>query len=82
MLHRILPRHLFVSLSLLFVLLFASGGQSFGMSLDKTGKLWAPYLEWSLNNSSFSGNPYDLVATVTFKHQGTGASHTTEMFYE
>jgi len=82
MFHVIQHRSLFVSLSLLFVLFLAPGSQAPGMSLDKTGKLWAPYLEWSLTNSSYSGNAYDLVATVTFSHQGSGASHTTEMFYD
>ena len=50
--------------------------------LDKTGTLWSPYLEWSIENTSFSGNPFDLVASVTFSHQGSNASHTTEMFYD
>ena len=50
--------------------------------LDQTGTLWAPYLEWSLDNPSFEGNPFDLVATVTFEHQGTGETRTTEMFYD
>lgn len=38
--------------------------------------------EWSLNNPTWSGNPFDLVATVTFDHQGSNASHTTAMFYD
>ncbi len=35
----------------------------------------------AFNNPSFSGNPFDLVATVTFTHQGSSAMHVTEMFY-
>jgi len=50
--------------------------------LDKTGAQWAPYLEWTIQNSSFSGNPYDLVGTATFVHSGSGETHTTEMFYD
>ncbi|QXD16197.1 DUF5060 domain-containing protein [Rhodocaloribacter litoris] len=51
-------------------------------SLDRTGTLWAPYLEWEVENPSYSGNPFDLVATVTFTHSASGATHTTEMFYD
>jgi hypothetical protein len=50
-------------------------------SLDQTGTLWAPYLEWVLNNPTHFGNPFDLVATVTFTHSATGKQHKTEMFY-
>ncbi|QXD16198.1 DUF5060 domain-containing protein [Rhodocaloribacter litoris] len=49
---------------------------------DRTGTLWAPYLEWEVENPSYSGNPFDLVATVTFTHSASGATHTTEMFYD
>jgi len=52
-----------------------------GTKLDKTGTMWAPYLEWRLKNPSWSGNPFDLVATVTFKHLDSGEKRTTEMFY-
>ncbi len=51
-------------------------------SLDRTGTLWSPYLEWSVENPTYSGNPFDLVATVTFTHAASGATHTTEMFYD
>jgi hypothetical protein len=50
-------------------------------SMNQTGTLWAPYLEWSLNNPSWSGNPFDVIATVTFVHQGSGETRRTEMFY-
>lgn len=48
----------------------------------KTGTQWYPYLEWSLTNASYSGNPFDLVATVTFTHTASGETRTTEMFYD
>ena len=51
-------------------------------SLDKTGTQWAPYLEWTIQDTSFSGNPFDLLATATFVHSGSGETHTTEMFYD
>jgi hypothetical protein len=46
------------------------------------GYQFAPYLEWSLHNPSYSGNPYDLVATVTFSHAASGSRHITGMFYD
>jgi hypothetical protein len=51
-------------------------------TLDKTGTQWRPYLEWSLSNPSYSGNPYELLASVTFTHQDSGEIRTTEMFYD
>ena len=51
-----------------------------GLSLVE-GTQWAPYLEWQLSNPSVTGNPYDLVATVTFVHPDSGEQHTTPMFY-
>lgn len=74
-------------LGALFLLLTLLAGSYGGAAaeadgpLDKTGTLWAPYLEWSLDNPSYSGNPFDLVATVTFKHTASGETRRTEMFY-
>lgn len=53
-----------------------------GRSLDRVGTLWAPYIEWSLENPTFEGNPFDVIATATFVHQQSGQKHTTGMFYE
>lgn len=49
--------------------------------LDRQTTLWGSFLEWSLGNPSFSGNAFDLVATVTFSHP-EGETRTTEMFYD
>ncbi len=57
-------------------------GEGFGANLDKQGTQWAPFMEWSLPNPTYSGNPYDLIATATFVHNGSGETHTTEMFYD
>jgi len=51
-------------------------------SLDREGLQWTPYLEWTLVNPTWSGNPYDLVASATFVHQPSGETRTTEMFYD
>ncbi len=48
---------------------------------DVEGTLWAPTLQWTLDNPGWEGNPFDLVATVTFTHDDSGATHATEMFY-
>ncbi len=48
---------------------------------DTATVLWE-CLEWSLTNADYAGNPYDLVATVTFTHQESGEQITTEMFFD
>lgn len=47
---------------------------------DRAAKQWE-YIEWSLENTSYTGNPYDLLATVTFEHTTSNVAHKTEMFY-
>ena len=47
-----------------------------------TTTLWSPYAEWSLENSTYSGNPFDVVASATFVHHRSGETRTTEMFYD
>jgi hypothetical protein len=46
------------------------------------GTLWAPYLQWAIKNPSYSGNPYDLIATVSFNHEASGDQHVTQMYYD
>lgn len=48
---------------------------------EQTGTLWAPYLEWTLENPSYSGNPFDLMAEATFIHSESGEIRRTGMFY-
>jgi len=48
----------------------------------RAATLWAPFLEWSVTNPSHSGNPFDTLATVVFTHADSGATHTTEMFFD
>lgn len=50
-------------------------------SSSRNAILWE-YEEWSVENASYSGNPFDVIATVTFDHQGSGKTHTTGMFYD
>jgi len=74
-------RKALVGLAGITIILSSLSGVVSAGSLDKTGTQWVPYLEWSLTNSSYEGNPYDLVATVTFSHAENGERITTEMFY-
>lgn len=48
---------------------------------NKTGNLFE-VLEWSVNNPSYRGNPFDVVATVKFTHIDSGKTIETEMFYD
>jgi len=59
-------------------ILFASN--SWSSDLDQTAELNGASLEWTLDNSSFFGNPFDLLGFVTFTHS-SGEVRTTQMFY-
>jgi hypothetical protein len=48
---------------------------------NKKTMMWQT-IDWSLSNPTYKGNPFDVVATVTFKHDISGHNHTTEMFYD
>lgn len=61
--------------------LCSAGGRAAAAELDQTTTQWRPFVEWSLANPSFSGNPYDLEATVTFRHPN-GETRQTGMFYD
>ena len=71
-----MKRHLVV------VALVALAAPGLAWAQNKSGKQWSPYLEWSYTNSSTSGNAYDLIATATFTHSGSGEKHTTQMFHD
>jgi len=45
---------------------------------NRRARIWE-YEEYSLTNTTWSGNPFDLVATVIFTH--ARETRTTEMFY-
>jgi CubicO group peptidase (beta-lactamase class C family) len=47
---------------------------------EKEAVMWK-YVQWSIDDVSYSGNPFDVVARVTFSHGDTGEKHATEMFY-
>ncbi len=37
--------------------------------------------EWTITNTSYSGNPFDIIATATFTHEDGTTSNTTELYY-
>ena len=48
--------------------------------LNRTVTQWYPFMEWSLTNPSFQGNPFDVEAKATFRHPN-GETRTTGLFY-
>ncbi len=47
---------------------------------ERKARMWE-YEEWTLDNATWKGNPFDVVAKVTFIHTSTGDQHVTAMFY-
>lgn len=63
------------------VCLLAIGINSSVAAPIKEAKLWEP-AEWSFENPSHAGNPFDLVAKATFTHKETGRKIQTDLFYD
>ena len=70
-----------VRLVLLLTAVAGFHGSRTDATTSQSTTLWSPYVEWSVANPSWSGNPFDVVATVAFSHADSGTSHVTEMFY-
>ncbi len=47
---------------------------------DRTTTLWST-VDWFVNNEQFNGNPFDIIAAVTFQHDESNEIHRTAMFY-
>lgn len=75
------PSAVFMVLVLMGALAYGGGKDEKRFTARAGATMWE-YEEWALDNPSWSGNEYDLVATVTFTHSNTGSTHTTEMFYD
>jgi len=56
-------------------------GDVWSLKTDTSSVMWE-YKEWTVDNPSWSGNEYDVTATVTFTHTSSGSTHITEMFYD
>jgi hypothetical protein len=61
---------------ILFVALCAQGATT-----DKTGTLFTPVLEWSVDNPDWAGNPFDVLASATFTHTASGEERKVGMFF-
>jgi len=50
----------------------------------QTGIRWSPYLEWEIDKADvdYTGNPYDVIASVKFTHSVSGDTVRTLMFYD
>jgi len=82
--HRCVCQHFIVLLRFAHCLLivtlvtiFANGAVANDLG-SRCARMWE-YEEYSLTNTTWSGNPFDLVATATFTH--AKETRTTEMFY-
>jgi hypothetical protein len=53
-------------------------GRGFG---NREGVMWQ-CLEWSIEDVSHSGNPFDIAAKATFMHVDSGKERVTEMFHD
>jgi len=48
---------------------------------NKPGTQWSPHLQWTLENPTWTGNPFDVEAIAEFTHQASGEIRRTQMFY-
>ncbi len=55
--------------------------EGYGRDIGKREALIWQCEEWTLENASWSGNPFDVIATVTFVHSRTGEQRVTQMFH-
>lgn len=55
-----------------------AGAEDLGM---RPVTMWTPCVEWSIDNPSFDGNPFDVVASATFTHTPSESRHTTEFYF-
>ena len=66
------------ALNLLFEAAAGSKSRDLG---DRMAVMWDP-VEWSIEGRAYSGNPFDVPASVTFTHAGPGQERSTGMFYD
>jgi hypothetical protein len=77
-----LPCRILNTVGLIAILATGSSASSTAADLGtKHGIQWSPAVEWTVANPAWSRNPFDVVATVEFTHDATGATRRTEMFY-
>lgn len=73
-----------LSIALSLVVVSAPGGPSASIAADlgtAQGTQWSPYLEWTVQNPTWSGNAFDVPASVEFTHEMSGEKRRTQMFF-
>ena len=68
------------SLSLLIVACVLSPSTSADLGTVQ-GVQWSPHIEWTVDNSTWSGNAFDVRAMVEFTHASSGDTVRTGMFF-
>jgi hypothetical protein len=64
-----------------FALLVVVAGPGYAQSGPGSAELFE-YAEWHVDNPSYTGNAFDVIADVQFTHAGSGETRTTQMFYD
>jgi len=77
---RRIPSYVFSGLAALFASGAAGAGESFFP--PRTVTRFRPYLEWRVENPTWSGNPFDLRAVALFRHAESGETRRTELFFD
>ena len=47
---------------------------------EKSADMWST-IDWNIENVSYNGNPFDVISDVTFQHQASGRTITTQMYF-
>ena len=66
----------------LLTIAVTSAASSVAADLGVTkGTQWSSYLQWTVVNPTWSGNPFDVSGIATFTHESSGETCITHMFY-
>ena len=57
-----------------------AGASDWVICVSNAARQWSP-VDFTLDNPTYTGNPFDLIASATFVHKGTDETRTTGMFY-
>ncbi|MFP4622164.1 MAG: DUF5060 domain-containing protein [Bacteroidales bacterium] len=68
---------------LLFLTGISTSAKTHAKSFDKkSGNQWSQVLEWTIENPSYKGNPFEIEAKAIFYHTESGRTITTPLFYD
>ena len=57
-----------------------AGANDWVIYVGNSARQWVP-VDFTLDNPTYTGNPFDLIASAKFIHNGTDETRTTGMFY-